>query len=125
MVYMMLSVSFIQMLKALTPVSILIFSAIFRIDRLHWDKMINVAIISLGVMIASFGEIQFDWLGFIYQILGIIFESLRLVMINVLLAGKEFKMGPLTSLYYYAPVNFSGLTDIGLCTSIDIGILCN
>jgi len=37
------------------------------------------------------------------QIGGIIFEALRLVMVQRLLSSAEFKMDPLVSLYYYAP----------------------
>lgn len=55
-------------------------------------------------MIASFGEIKFVWIGFIYQIAGIIFEALRLTMVQRLLSSAEFKMDPLVSLYYFAPV---------------------
>lgn len=65
--------------------------------------LLNVSVIVLGVIIASFGEIQFVFVGFVYQILGIIFEALRLTMVEKLLSG-EYKMDPLTSVYYYAPV---------------------
>ena len=34
---------------------------------------------------------------------GIVFEALRLVMVQRLLSSEEFKMDPLVSLYYYAP----------------------
>lgn len=43
-------------------------------------------------------------MGFWYQITGIAFESVRLVMTQVLLSGDGQKMDPLVSLYYYAPV---------------------
>lgn len=65
---------------------------------------LNVSTIVLGVIIASFGEIKFVWIGFIYQICGIIFEALRLTMVQRLLSSAEFKMDPLVSLYYFAPV---------------------
>lgn len=65
---------------------------------------LNVSTIVVGVIIASFGEIKFVWIGFIYQIAGIIFEALRLTMVQRLLSSAEFKMDPLVSLYYFAPV---------------------
>ena len=55
-------------------------------------------------MIASFGEIRFVLIGFIYQIAGIVFEAIKLVMVQRLLSGAEYKMDPLVSLYYFAPV---------------------
>jgi hypothetical protein len=42
-------------------------------------------------------------IGFLFQAGGIFFEAVRLVMVQRLLSGGEFKMDPLVSLYYYAP----------------------
>ena len=64
----------------------------------------NVSFIVLGVMIASYGEIKFVLTGFLFQCGGILFEAIRLVMVQKLLSGAEFKMDPLVSLYYFAPV---------------------
>ena len=61
-------------------------------------------IIVIGVALASFGEIKFVWLGFFYQMSGIAAESIRLVMIQILLSGEGLDMDPLVSLYYYAPI---------------------
>lgn len=55
-------------------------------------------------MIASFGEIKFVLIGFLFQLGGIVFEAIRLVMVQRLLSSAEFKMDPLVSLYYFAPV---------------------
>lgn len=63
----------------------------------------NVSIIVLGVVIASFGEIKFVLTGFLFQVGGIIFEAIRLTMVQRLLSSAEFKMDPLVSLYYFAP----------------------
>lgn len=75
----------------------------FGIAPANFKTLGNVAIIVVGVVIASFGEIKFDMLGFLIQCGGIIFEALRLVMVQRLLSSAEFKMDPLVSLYYYAP----------------------
>ena len=78
--------------------------------------LMNVGIIVLGVVIASFGEIRFVFIGFIFQIGGIIFEATRLVMVQRLLSSAEYKMDPLVSLYYFAPVCavMNGLTALFL-----------
>lgn len=101
--YLYLSVSFIQMLKATNAVVTLFATWAFGIAPPNMKVLGNVGIIVLGVVIASFGEIKFDLLGFIYQCSGIVFEALRLVMIQRMLSSAEFKMDPLVSLYYYAP----------------------
>lgn len=58
---------------------------------------------------ASYGEIDFSIIGFMYQVGGLLFESIRLIMVQKLLSGRSddptaYKMDPLVSLYYYAPV---------------------
>jgi hypothetical protein len=56
------------------------------------------------VLLASAGEIHFSWVGFLYQLGGLIFESVRVVMIQALMSSSGMNMDPLVSLYYYAPV---------------------
>lgn len=102
--YLYLSVAFIQMLKATTPVAVLITGWIFQVDKVELQKLFNVLVIVLGVIIASFGEIKFVLIGFLFQLGGIVFEAIRLVMVERLLSAKEYKMDPLVSLYYFAPI---------------------
>lgn len=64
----------------------------------------KVLVIVFGVMVASAGEIRISWLGVWFQLGGLVFEAMRLVMIQVLLSGDGERMDPLVSLYYYAPV---------------------
>ncbi|KAH8424413.1 uncharacterized protein LDX57_002164 [Aspergillus melleus] len=101
--YLYLSVSFIQMLKATNAVATLLATWAFGIAPANMRTLGNVMFIVVGVVIASFGEIKFDTVGFLIQIGGIIFEALRLVMVQRLLSSSEFKMDPLVSLYYFAP----------------------
>ncbi|EAQ86659.1 hypothetical protein CHGG_07912 [Chaetomium globosum CBS 148.51] len=102
--YLYLSVAFIQMLKATTPVAVLMSSWALGVSQPNLKVFLNVSTIVVGVVIASIGEVKFVWIGFIYQIAGIIFEALRLTMVQRLLSSAEFKMDPLVSLYYFAPV---------------------
>ncbi|EEB88572.1 hypothetical protein MPER_13528, partial [Moniliophthora perniciosa FA553] len=60
-----------------------------------------VFMISVGVALASHGELHFNLFGFIVQAAAVAFEASRLVMIQILLHG--LKMDPLVSLHYYAP----------------------
>lgn len=106
MVYLYLSVAFIQMLKAAAPVAVLFVAWAWGVENPSLQKLINILVIVAGVSLASFGEIAFSWAGFLYQLGGIVFEAMRLVMIQVLLSDDRGaqKMDPLVSLYYYAPV---------------------
>lgn len=102
--YLYLSVAFIQMLKATTPVAVLLSSWVMGIAAPNMKVLMNVSAIVVGVVIASFGEIKFVWIGFVYQIGGILFEAIRLNLVQALLSSAEYKMDPLVSLYYFAPV---------------------
>lgn len=102
--YLYLSVAFIQMLKATTPVAVLLSSWVLGVAKPNLRVFLNVSVIVVGVVIASFGEIKFVMIGFIFQIAGVIFEALRLTMVQRLLSSAEYKMDPLVSLYYFAPV---------------------
>ncbi|KAL7409799.1 TPT-domain-containing protein [Mrakia frigida] len=100
MAYLSLSVSFIQMLKAFTPVAILLISFAFRLQEPNQKLVAIIAMISIGCALAAYGELLFEPFGFTCQVLAVAFD--RLVMIQVLLHG--LKMDPLVSLYYYSPV---------------------
>ena len=86
------------------PVAVLITTWVFGVAKPDLKVFFNVSFIVIGVVIASFGEIQFVLTGFLYQLGGIVFEAVRLVMIQRLLSSDEYKMDPLVSFYYFAPV---------------------
>jgi len=100
--YLYLSIAYIQMLKAFTPVAILLISWISRTKEPNRTLALIVCMISSGVALASHGELYFNLTGFLVQAAAVAFEASRLVMIEILLHG--FKMDPLVSLHYYAPV---------------------
>lgn len=102
--YLYLSVAFIQMLKATTPVAVLISGWTLGVSQPNLKQFLNVSAIVIGVIIASFGEIHFVTVGVLFQIGGIVFEALRLTMVQRLLSSADFKMDPLVSLYYFAPI---------------------
>lgn len=114
--YLYLSVAFIQMLKAAAPVAVLFVAWVWGVENPTLRRVLNVCVIVLGVVLASVGEVAFSWTGVAYQLGGIVFEAMRLVMVQVLLSedkgttgegGKIARgpgMDPLVGLYYYAPV---------------------
>lgn len=59
MAYLTLSVSFIQMLKAFTPVAVLLISFAFGLKQMSGMLTAIVCAISFGVATASYGEVEF------------------------------------------------------------------
>ncbi|KAK3011945.1 hypothetical protein RJ639_012527, partial [Escallonia herrerae] len=107
--YLHISVAFIQMLKALMPVATLLMAVLCGTDKLRWDLFLNMVLVSIGVVISSYGEIHFNIVGTLYQVTGIFAEALRLALTQVLLQKKGLTLNPITSLYYVAPCSFGFL----------------
>src|SRR5579862_4872130 len=86
------------------PVAVLLTTWAMQVDKPNLKVLGNVSVIVLGIIVASYGEIAFVFTGFAFQAFGICFESVRLVMVQKLLSSPEYKMDPLVSLYYFAPI---------------------
>ncbi|KMZ73407.1 Phosphate translocator-like protein [Zostera marina] len=104
--YLHISVAFIQMLKSLMPVATFLVAVMCNIDKLRCDIFVNMVLISVGVVISSYGEIHFNVIGTVFQVSGIFAEALRLVLTQVLIQKKGLTLNPVTSLYYIAPCSF-------------------
>lgn len=104
--YLHISVAFIQMLKALMPVATFLMAVVCGTDKLKCDLFLNMLLVSVGVVVSSYGEIHFNVIGTVYQVTGIFAEALRLVLTQVLLQKKGLTLNPVTSLYYIAPCSF-------------------
>ncbi|KAK7821486.1 probable sugar phosphate/phosphate translocator At3g17430 [Quercus suber] len=104
--YLYISVAFIQMLKSLMPVATFLTAVVCGTDKLRCDVFLNMVLVSVGVVISSYGEIHFNVLGTGYQVMGMFGEALRLVLTQVLLQKKGLTLNPITSLYYIAPCSF-------------------
>ncbi|KAI1863695.1 uncharacterized protein JN550_009395 [Neoarthrinium moseri] len=104
LVYLYLSVAFIQMLKAASPFSTLVVAWLWGQENPTTLVVCKILMIVFGVLVASAGEIHFSWLGFFFQLGGLAFESIRVVMIQALMSSAGMNMDPLVSLYYFAPV---------------------
>ncbi|XP_062143439.1 probable sugar phosphate/phosphate translocator At1g48230 isoform X2 [Alnus glutinosa] len=108
--YLYISVAFIQMLKALMPVATFLTAVVCGIDKLKYDVFLNMVLVSVGVVVSSYGEIHFNVLGTTYQVMGMFGEALRLVLTQVLLQKKGLTLNPITSLYYIAPCRTGAVT---------------
>ncbi|MCO5556692.1 hypothetical protein L7F22_010243 [Adiantum nelumboides] len=101
--YLYISVAFAQMLKAVMPVAVFLIGVAVGLESLNIKMLTIMSIISLGVLVASYGEIGFDWVGVVYQLGGVIGEASRLICIEILLKQKGVKLNPLSMMYYISP----------------------
>uniref|UniRef100_A0A7S0X8P8 Sugar phosphate transporter domain-containing protein n=1 Tax=Mantoniella antarctica TaxID=81844 RepID=A0A7S0X8P8_9CHLO len=101
--YLHLSVSFIQMTKALMPGLVYVCGVALGMEKLTGVTSFNMCIIAVGVAIAAYGEINFIWVGVAEQLSALVFEATRLMLVQVLITRQGYSMNPIQSLYYVSP----------------------
>lgn len=104
--YVYLSVAFIQMVKALMPCLVYGVGVAFKVEHFKPDVMANMAVIALGVAIASYGELSFNMTGFLLLMGSVSAEAVRIVSIQILLTSADIKLNSVTTLYYVSPACF-------------------
>mmetsp|Transcript_13166 Transcript_13166/g.34308 ORF Transcript_13166/g.34308 Transcript_13166/m.34308 type:complete len:335 (+) Transcript_13166:74-1078(+) len=107
MVY--ISVPFMQMLKAAIPTFSFLIGVSIGLERFAWRLLGVVIWIGVGVAVASYGEIDFVWHGFLIAIVGLLVEAARLVLSQRLLQGQAIQFNAITGVYYQAPISFIAL----------------
>lgn len=90
LVYLHLTVAFIQMLKAFTPV--ITMAALFatRLETPTRRLILSVLCIALGTALASAGEVALSYTGVAIMLASEVCEAARLVMTQMLLVGLQF-----------------------------------
>jgi hypothetical protein len=109
-----LSVSFVHVLKAITPVVTLLVGIVAGVNKVCVKLMAIVAVISVGVVIASADELAWDTLGFALQLAAVLAESVRLVTMQLLLQKHLPKTSPLVMLSLFAPLVAVALVALSL-----------
>ncbi|GAA5975815.1 hypothetical protein JCM11641_005882 [Rhodosporidiobolus odoratus] len=117
--YLYCSVAFIHILKSFSPVAILLAAFVFRTKAFSLYLLGVVIVISVGVGIASYGEVAFSTIGFTIQMIAIAVEATRVTLIQILLNAPSpttssasgppkatQNMSALKTLYFLAPVCF-------------------
>ena len=88
--YLSLTVAFIQMLKAFTPVITLAVLYLLEVESPSKMLVASVMGISVGTLIAVAGEMQFDTFGFVIHEVSAVAEALRIVLTQKLLQDAKF-----------------------------------
>ncbi|GAA5983209.1 hypothetical protein JCM10908_000197 [Rhodotorula pacifica] len=122
--YLYCSVAFIHILKSFAPVTILLAAFAFRTKTFSVLLLGIVIVISTGVGLASYGQVDFSKIGFAIQMTAIAIEATRVTLIQILLTpppapeiGEARRvplapalatgMSPLKSLYFFAPAGLA------------------
>ncbi|XP_057465467.1 probable sugar phosphate/phosphate translocator At3g14410 [Actinidia eriantha] len=101
--YLYISVAFAQMLKAIMPVAVFILGVAAGLEIMSCRMLFIMSVISFGVLVASYGEININWIGVVYQMGGVVGEALRLIFMEILVKRKGLKLNPISVMYYVSP----------------------
>eukprot|EP00775_Hariotina_reticulata_P004590 gene4590-4844_t len=89
MVYLYLSVSFIQMLKAFNPIIVMLALFIAGLETPSARMIMSVIGIALGTGLSAYGEVNINLPGLLLMFGSETFEAVRLVMTQLLLTGQR------------------------------------
>ena len=110
-----LSVSFVQMCKAFTPMVALAAGIHMGVEKPTLQAGAIAAIFSASVAISAVGELRFELVGFIFQMLAVASEASRLIAMQYLLqVHLSEKPSPLVSLSLFTPVSFCFLIPLSV-----------
>ena len=70
----------------------------------------NMTLIAIGVAIAAYGEVNFVVIGVVQQLSALVFEAVRLMLVQVLMNSQGYSLNPIQSLYYVSPACLVCLT---------------
>jgi hypothetical protein len=76
--------------QAFTPIITMVSLFVARLETPSRRLILSVSFIALGTAIASAGEVNLSWTGVAIMLLSELFESVRLVMTQLLLTGLRF-----------------------------------
>lgn len=102
--YFYLSVSLIQLIKALSPVMALILSIFFKPnEKRTWIEWSAIIVICIGTIFGSIKATtnEFSWFGILLALIAGFTECARLLYIQIFL--QDLKLPTMEGLYYYAP----------------------
>mmetsp|Transcript_961 Transcript_961/g.1528 ORF Transcript_961/g.1528 Transcript_961/m.1528 type:complete len:352 (+) Transcript_961:328-1383(+) len=101
--YLFLTVAFVQMVKAFTPVMTLVGLVAFRLENPSRSVVISVLTICLGTAIAGVGELNFSLIGAMCMLSAQACEALKLIYTQVVL--KQLRFDIVETLYYITPTS--------------------
>jgi drug/metabolite transporter (DMT)-like permease len=124
--YLGLSVAFINMLKAATPLVTLAVGLALRLEAMSKLTLLSTALIAFGTAVATASEAgttHFHWLSFLAFAGSVVFEGVRVVMTEKLLGQSRYNvmealvyLGPFTTAFLAAGA-FAFEWDQGLSTT--------
>lgn len=110
-----LPVPTVQMLKAIAPLITVLTMFGFGTETYRHALLVVAALLTLGVGIAAAGEgARFDAVGVLLQVAALVFESARMVAVQLTIQAQLPRANPLAALALFAPVSAAFLLPLSL-----------
>lgn len=85
------------------PVAVFVLGAAVGLEAMNCRMLVIMCVISMGVIVASYGEVTISWIGVVYQMGGVIGEAFRLIFMEVFVKRKGVRLNPISMMYYVSP----------------------
>jgi len=108
-------VSFAQMIKAWTPVTVYLCGV--GIGTQQWSSAVfkTIFLVTMGLSVATASEVSFNLKGFLLQLVAVLCEGVRINLVEQRMGTKGYRLNPLTSMQVFAPQIFVLLAICSLC----------
>ncbi|KAG5928646.1 hypothetical protein E4U42_000252 [Claviceps africana] len=101
-----ISLTFYTMCKSSSLAFVLLFAFIFRLETPTWRLVAIITVMTFGVILMVFGEIEFKLGGFVLVISAAFFSGLRWSLTQILLLRNPATSNPFSSILFLSPVMF-------------------
>lgn len=101
-----ISLTFYTMVKSSSLAFVLLFAFIFRLETPTWRLVAIIALMTFGVILMVFGEVEFKLGGFVLVISAAFFSGLRWSLTQILLLRNPATSNPFSSIFFLSPVMF-------------------
>lgn len=91
-------------LRAGMPVTVFLVGMFFGTEHFTCTLFMDILLITGGVSISAFGEVDLVVLGLILLLISMFLEAIRLTMVQQLIQSSGIRFNPITTLYYIAPL---------------------
>lgn len=91
------------------PVAVFILGVAAGLEVMSGRMLLIMSVISFGVLVASYGEINISWIGVVYQMGGVVGEALRHIFMEIFVKRKGLKLNPISLMYYVSPCRYAFL----------------
>ena len=99
-----LDVDYASYINYAVPVVVFILGVTAGLEVMSCRMLLMMSVISLEVVIVSYGEISISWIGIVYQMGGVV--GVEANFMELFVKRKGLKLNPISIMYYVSPCRY-------------------